>query len=375
MNKKARFIAFYLAQFHPIPENNEWWGPGFTEWTNVTKAKPLFSGHNQPRLPADLGFYDLRLAEVREAQAKLAKENGVEGFCYYHYWFGEGKMVLERPINEVLASGKPDLPFCFCWANESWEGRWHGVSNKKRALITQTYPGKEDYIKHFDYLEKAFKDPRYIKVNGMPTFQVYCPHLIPDIKEFVTIFREEAIKRGLPGIHLVGGQKTPTDWNPTEHGFDAKISGSFAFAFGRSLKPVDTIVDFLWNNKVAKKLYTMSKDYHRVTRYDYRKFIANMKRIHQEDKALNHTTYPIVVNDFDNTARAGKKGVAFMNTSPELYMQHIEEAYETIKDRKDDEKIIFIKSWNEWAEGNYLEPDSKVGKAYLEVIKKFNTKG
>ena len=143
---KARAIAFYLPQFHPVPENNEWWGKGFTEWTNVVKARPLFKGHYQPHLPADLGFYDLRLPEVREAQARLAKEHGIEGFCYWHYWFGNGKRILERPFNEVLLSNKPNFPFCLGWANESWTGIWHG--NPGKVLVEQQYPGKQDYIEH-----------------------------------------------------------------------------------------------------------------------------------------------------------------------------------------------------------------------------------
>ena len=168
MNKKARLIAFYLPQFHPIPENDEWWGKGFTEWTNVAKARPLFRGHHQPLVPADLGFYDLRVPETREAQASLAREYGIEAFCYYHYWFA-GKRILERPFDEVLASGQPDFPFCLCWANQSWTGVWHGAPNK--VLIEQTYPGQDDHRRHFEYLLPAFADRRYLRVEGKPVFR------------------------------------------------------------------------------------------------------------------------------------------------------------------------------------------------------------
>ena len=173
---KARIIAYYLPQFHPIPENDEVWGKGFTEWTNVAKAKPLFRGHYQPRIPADLGFYDLRLPEVREQQAELARDAGVEGFCYWHYWFGNGKMLLERPFEEVLKSGKPDFPFCLCWANHSWTTKtWkkgHG-SSSRTMIAEQLYPGEEDDIAHFNYCLPAFKDPRYITVEGKPLFGVF----------------------------------------------------------------------------------------------------------------------------------------------------------------------------------------------------------
>ena len=168
MNNKPRLIAFYLPQFHPIPENDEWWGRGFTEWTNVAKAVPLFRGHYQPHFPADLGFYDLRVPEVREAQAAMAKAYGIEGFCYYHYWFGHGRRLLERPFNEVLSSGKPDFPFCLCWANDTWTGIWHGAPNK--VLIEQRYPGVEDYKAHFYALLDAFRDPRYMTVDGKKIF-------------------------------------------------------------------------------------------------------------------------------------------------------------------------------------------------------------
>jgi lipopolysaccharide biosynthesis protein len=159
-NYRARAIALYLPQFHPIPENDEWWGPGFTEWTNVTRARPLFRGHVQPHLPADLGFYDLRLAEVRDAQAELARAHGIEAFCYWHYWFGDGRRILERPFQEVLDSGAPAIKFCLGWANESWTGIWHNAQD--RVLVEQRYPGKEDTDAHFTALVPAFRDQRYL---------------------------------------------------------------------------------------------------------------------------------------------------------------------------------------------------------------------
>ena len=186
MSSKARVIAFYLPQFHPIPENDEWWGKGFTEWTNTAKAKPLFPGHYQPHVPADLGFYDLRVPEARFAQAEMAKEYGIEGFCYYHYYFA-GKRLLERPFDEVLNSGMPDFPFCLCWANQTWTGIWHGSPD--RVLIEQTYPGPGDDERHFDYLCKAFHDQRYIKVDGKPMFLVYCPKELPEPEKTTEFWR------------------------------------------------------------------------------------------------------------------------------------------------------------------------------------------
>src|SRR5882672_1192445 len=216
VRNRARLIAFYLPQFHPIPENDEWWGKGFTEWTNTAKAKPLFSGHYQPHVPADLGFYDLRLPEAREAQARMAREYGVEAFCYYHYWFGSGRRLLERPFNEVLQSGKPDFPFCLCWANESWTGVWHGAQNK--VLVQQTYPGREDAERHFQALLPAFLDERYVRVEGKPLFLVYSPEELTDPVGFTRLWRELAVRAGLPGIYFVGVENEP--WTPAQNGFD-----------------------------------------------------------------------------------------------------------------------------------------------------------
>ncbi|MEQ1907083.1 MAG: glycoside hydrolase family 99-like domain-containing protein, partial [Pirellulaceae bacterium] len=212
---RARIIANYLPQFHPIPENSAWWGEGFTEWTNVAKARPLFPGHYQPHVPADLGFYDLRVPETRAAQAEMASAYGVEAFCYWHYWFG-GKLILERPLQEVVRSGEPDFPFCVAWANESWTGIWYGASD--RMLMEQTYPGVEDYTKHFYYLLPMFTDPRYVKVDGKPLFMLFRPDSLPNVRQFLDLWRGLAIKEGLPGLHIIAYKQD--QWNAKAAGFD-----------------------------------------------------------------------------------------------------------------------------------------------------------
>lgn len=204
---KPRLIALYLPQYHPTPENDEWWGPGFTEWTNVVRAKPLFRGHEQPRIPADLGFYDLRLPEVREQQAELARQAGIEGFCYYHYWFGHGRQLLERPFNEVVASGKPDYPFCLCWANHTWSNKtWKRESafRENSVLMEQTYPGKADDVEHFNALLPAFRDKRYMTIDGRLIFVIYNPYDFRNVTEFMATWRELALQHGLPGFFFVG---------------------------------------------------------------------------------------------------------------------------------------------------------------------------
>lgn len=354
-------IAFYLPQYHPIPENDEWWGKGFTEWTNVAKAKPLFRGHNQPNIPADLGFYDLRLAETREEQANLAKQYGLTAFCYWHYWFGNGKRVLERPFQEVLESGKPDFPFCLGWANETWSGIWHG--NPKKILLEQTYPGEQDYIEHFYSLLTAFKDNRYLKVDDKPLFLVYKPKLIPDLALFVNTFTRLAVENGLPGLHLVA-TNVELEWDVKGNGFDAMTPISLAKR--RYVSSKNKIVDFYRRAKSGplKNLYKM------VFRkpaniYDYRETIHEF-----EEYSGPNLYYPTVIPNWDNTPRSGLDGFVFKNSTPELFKVVLENAkHQVEKYNKPANQIIFVKSWNEWAEGNYLEPDLKFGHNYLKVFK------
>jgi hypothetical protein len=220
-DRSTRLIAFYLPQFHPVPENDAWWGKGFTEWTNVTKARPLFRGHYQPRLPADLGYYDLRVPEVREAQAELARNNGIEGFCYYHYWFA-GKRILERPFQEVVSSGKPDFPFCLCWANQTWTGIWHGAPG--RVLVEQTYPGAQDNREHFMAVCSAFLDSRYLQIDSRPIFVIYKPLEFLEVSRFIKQWQELAIEIGLPGLHFIAHlEYHETDWDFRSRGFSSCV--------------------------------------------------------------------------------------------------------------------------------------------------------
>lgn len=345
----ARLIAFHLPQYHPISENDEWWGKGFTEWTNTAKAFPLFRSHYQPHIPADLGYYDLRLPEARLAQAELAKEYGIEGFCYYHYWFG-GKQLLERPVKEIINSGKPDFPFCLCWANATWTGIWHGAPN--RVLIEQTYPGVSDHEKHFQYLLKAFQDKRYIKIDGKPLFIVYKPKDLPDIEKIGILWRKMAAKTGLPGLFLVGVNHND-NWNPNDAGFDAAIMQRI---------PVK-IKKIPWRhlNLKLSQMYQNTQ----LTIYDYEETMDSFIR----DGATNYLAFPVAIPNWDNTPRSGMNGLILHNSTPELFCQHFRKTLDKVKDNPTDKKIVFIKSWNEWAEGNHLEPDLQFGRAYLEVIR------
>lgn len=347
-NSLARLIALYLPQFHPIPENDEWWGKGFTEWTNTAKAKPLFDGHYQPHVPADLGFYDLRVPETRAAQAEIAKRYGIEAFCYYHYWFA-GRRIIERPFNEVLASGEPDFPFCLCWANQTWSGIWHGAPNK--ILIEQTYPGFDDHRAHFETLLPAFRDQRYVKVDGKPLFLIYRPKELPNILEFTRLWRELAQKAGLEGLHLVGTQNIEY---PAELGLDATVSLNFPVR-----RP--------WASKRKPIQWLRAKYYEKTgkpTIYRYKDVIADLWPRGSE----NMHDYPYLIPNWDNTPRSGATGLVFHESTPELFRVHVRQIIDRVQSRPREHNLVFIKSWNEWAEGNHLEPDIKFGHRYLEVL-------
>ena len=353
--EKVRILAYYLPQFHPIPENDEWWGKGFTEWTNVCKAKPLFKGHYQPRLPADLGYYDLRVSETRVAQANLAQEYGIEGFCYWHYWFGNGKQLLERPFEEVLKSKEPDFPFCLAWANESWKGLSHGLKNRK-ILIEQQYPGVFDYENHFYSLLSAFKDKRYIKVDNKPVFVIFKPLESPEIKVFINLWRKLAVENNLNGIYFIG---ISDEFNP----IDLVLSTG-----------VDAINTIRLNNMLINKL-SLSK---KIINYIRKKIRISPNIISYKDASIffNDDTidkienvFPTIIPNWDHTPRSGYDGLVLSNSTPELFKTHVKTVLKMVNKKEQEHRIVFIKSWNEWAEGNYLEPDTKFGLKYLEALK------
>jgi hypothetical protein len=352
---KILLLANYLPQFHPIAENDEWWGKGFTEWTNTAKAKPLFRGHHQPNIPADLGFYDLRLSETREAQAELAKEYGISGFCYWHYWFGNGNRLLERPFQEVLKSGKPDYPFCLAWANQTWTGIWHGLKNK--VLIDQKYPGKEDYISHFQSLLPAFHDKRYIRIDNKPVFVVYSPDLLPDSREFTDLWNELALKNGLDGFYFIGIHYA--GWDHKKDGFNDKTIHQPSHYVQLYEKDSKNRISGMIRRNLFKGRLPVIYNYGKLVRsYDFGLFNSN-------------DVIPTIIPNWDNSPRSGRRGWVFHNSTPGDFGYHFEKSVQFVLKREEpNPKIIFIKSWNEWAEGNYLEPDHRYGLQYLEALKR-----
>ncbi len=345
----ARAVTFYLPQYHPVPENDEWWGPGFTEWTNTARARPLFRGHVQPHLPADLGFYDLRLPEARAAQSELAQRYGVEAFVYWHYWFGGGSRILERPFTEVMKSGEPDISFCLAWANQTWSGIWHGASD--RVLKQQTYPGPEDERAHFETLLPAFRDERYLRVDDRPVFYVFRPEDLPDAAAFVDRWQAMAVAAGLPGLYLVaeisdllGAGPTFTDIDGA--GFDAGVY----MRIPARRRPVDVL-----------RMRAGRKFLRRPEVYPHDPAFA-------PSPVVSDRIQPCVYPNWDNTPRSGRRGLAVTGSTPEVFADHVRQAVATLDGRPAQERLLWVKSWNEWAEGNHLEPDLEQGHGWLQAL-------
>lgn len=343
IEEPVRLIAFYLPQYHPTPENDLWWGKGFTEWTSVAQARPLFPSHYQPQIPADLGFYDLRLPEARQAQADLAREYGIYGFCYYHYWMG-GKRLLEYPFDRVLASGEPDFPFCLCWANEPWTRAWDGRSSD--VLMAQEY-SEEDDLNHIRWLAAALADRRYIRIGGKPLLLIYRANQLPNPLRTTTVWREEARRLGIGEIYLGRVESFPDEFcDPREIGMDAAIEFQ---PDGANLNP--KLDDLIYRD-------------HEV--YDYDAFMQ--KQLRKPDPPYRR--YSCVMPGWDNTPRRPMGARIFTGSSPPLYEQWLRAAIRKTRSSSLDDKFVFVNAWNEWGESNHLEPDMVFGRQYLEATRR-----
>ncbi len=336
---RARALALYLPQFYPTPENNDWWGAGFTEWTNVVRAKPLFEGHYSPRLPSSLGFYDLRLDEVRDRQAQLARAHGIEAFCYWHYWF-HGRRLLSRPFDEVLTSGSPDFPFCLAWANQTWSRRWHGSGDTDEVLIEQTY-SVEDDLEHARYLVRAFADPRYVTVDGRPLFVIYAPFDLPDPRRTTDTIRRLSIAEGLPEPYLVGLNLLKPDADTRPLGFDRTVN----------YQPIFTAVPGAWDKGLKI--------------YDYTIAVRNMLA-----QPRDYPYHPAIIVSWDNTPRRGDEGIVLINSTPDTFEQQLRNVVTSVADEPPEYRLVFLNAWNEWAEGNYLEPDERFGLDWLRAVRR-----
>ena len=359
-------IAFYLPQFHEIPENNEWWGKGFTEWTNVKKSKPLFKGHHQPRVPFESNYYDLNEVSVMESQAKLAKKHGIDGFCFYHYYFEDGKTLLEQPLKNFLNS-KIDIDYCFCWANESWTRNWDGKS--RQVLIKQDYGIEDDWKNHFEYMIQYFMDSRYIKHGNKPVFLIYKAEDIPNFNEFTCFWNKLAKENGFEGVEFIVVQR---QFNAAFIDDFVDVNYKVSFEPFYSLSSTNSLSKYYkFGGGIARNLAVKTYDLLSQTAckfglrehlaIDYQSIIK--KSIHNSRNS-SADMLPGCFVDWDNSPRRGEKGIIFKGFNVELFEEYISA---TIYNAKSTNKpFVFINAWNEWAEGTYLEPDEKYGYSVLE---------
>ena len=333
----VKTIAFYLPQYYPIPENDRWWGPGFTDWVNVKKAVPQFSGHYQPHVPSDLGYYDLRFADIREQQADLAREHGVSGFCYYYYWFS-GTKLLHQPVESMLNSRKPDFPFCLSWANENWTRRWDG---RDEEILIEQHHHPEDDERLAEDLMPFFQDPRYIKIDGKPLLLIYRTDLLPDARKTVETLRSAGRLHGFRDLCLARVESFGcSEENPEDSGFDLAVE------FHPHFRYEGVPYRMLYGNRV----------------YSYADLVAHVNR----SRSPRYLRLPAVLVGWDNTARRNSGGVIFDGSSPGLYGEWLAKAVRQAERFSPEHQIVFINAWNEWAEGCHLEPDQKFGCDYLK---------
>ncbi|MEG0051012.1 MAG: glycoside hydrolase family 99-like domain-containing protein [Terrisporobacter sp.] len=362
-----KIIAFYLPQFHAIPENDEWWGEGFTEWVNVKKATALFENQYQPRIPLNENYYNLLDDNVKLWQVNLAKENGIYGFCFYHYWFN-GHMLLEKPTAQFLNNKELDIPFCLSWANEPWTKAW--VSKNDAVLIEQEYGREKEWEEHFDYLIQFFKDPRYIKNNGKPLFVIYRPEQIECLNEMLDFWQELAQKAGLPGIDFAYQHITfdlLEDKDDSRFKYNIEYEPCYALnnylssskkSIMNFMKKIDDILFYLFKRKLSEFYLT------NVRKYSY----DEIWKSSINHKPENEKCIPGAFVDWDNTPRRGSKGVAYTGANPEKFEKYLIQKIEKAKiEYKSD--MMFLFAWNEWAEGGYLEPDDKFKDGYLKAVK------
>lgn len=353
----SRLIAFYLPQFHPIPENDAWWGKGFTEWRNVVQARPQFPGHYQPHLPGELGYYDLRLPETRAAQAELARAHGIYGFCYYHFYF-HGRRLLQRPFEAVLASGEPNFPFCLCWANESWTRAWDGRTSE--VLIRQEYSPDDD-LNHVRSLVPAFCDHRHIRVENKPLFLVYHAGNLPDPRRTTDTWRAEALRLGVGELFLCRVESNFRDERGDPHplGFDAAVEFQpDVFALGSPLRRGPT-----WHTLVRWGLSPQA--YERQHIWSYPEVMTRMLA----KPAAAYPRFPGITPLWDNSARRSREAHILAGSTPELYGRWLSALLERLQAQTPERRLLFVNAWNEWAEGNHLEPDARFGRAYLQATR------
>lgn len=353
MENEIKIIAFHLPQYHRIPENDAWWGEGFTEWTNVKKATPLFTGHCQPKKPLHHFYYDMTDPGTRAWQADLAQKYGIYGFCYYHYWFG-GKLLLQKPLEALLQEKDIKLPFCLCWANEPWARTWDG--KEKQILIAQKYGNEAEWLDHFFYLEPFLKDSRYIRIDNKPVIVIYRSSSIKCYDEMIQCWREEGRKRGIGELYIID------EYNSFQNHYESKSSDAvlyfeptYTIQYGRSIR-----------EKAAQRIRGQLKAIRYQNSIHYYNYDRLWENILRRKEIESKKTYLGAFVNWDNTPRKGKKGVVIEGGSPEKFYRYMQKQIENAK--QTESEYIFLNAWNEWAEGTYLEPDEDHSYQYLEAI-------
>lgn len=353
-----KIIAYYLPQFHEIPENNKWWGKGFTEWRNASRAQPMFRGHYQPREPLGDRYYDLLDDKTIVWQMNLAKKYGIYGFCYYHYWFGDGRKLLEKPAERMLNIPDADLPFCFAWANEAWSRTWEGPGGEKHILVNQKYADEKDWKAHFEYLLKFFMASNYIKEGNRPMLLIYRVHKIPCYKPMFAYWEKLAKEAGFDGLYIVQMLSNSLYKKPGMSAYAAyapamffELRDSAAWAVKQNI--LERLPKLRLPKLIGEYLYD-TFDYDKCYQY-----ILNKKYAKNE--------YMGVFPDFDNTARKGGKADIWKGVSPEKFQRYLEQVIKL--SQAENKEYIFLTAWNEWGEGNYMEPDKRYGYAYLKAVR------
>lgn len=362
----AKLLTLYLPQYHEFKENNEWWGKGYTEWTAVKNAKPLFKSHVQPKEPLNKNYYDLSNpdGETLRWQAKLAKENGIYGFCIYNYWF-QGHCLMEKPLEILLNHKEIDINYCICWANETWTRTWYGL--EKEILIEQTYGTEQDWIKHYNYLNKFFKDERYIKMNNKPVLCIYHTFDIDRLGEMLDVWNRLACKDGFDGIYVISGNTNAYSVETRDELVDAYYNFEPGYTLKHKLNKSETLAyDFSVFINQTKNKFIKNKILERVLDTE-KTYIQQMRKIENTEKKV----YPGIFPQWDNTPRRGYKGLVYKNSSPQLFEKYLKELIKSVEE----DDFIFINAWNEWGEGAYLEPDMKNGNAFLNAVKRASDYG
>lgn len=350
MNHKPGVIAMYLPQYHSVTENDNWWGKGFTDWVNVKKAKPLFEGHYQPRVTLNHEYYNLLDEEAMRNQANLAKDYGVNGFCFYHYWF-EGYKILEKPVENYRDMQHIEFPYCLCWANHSWSRTWGDPSEFEEVLLKQRYGNEKDWEEHFEYLLTFFRDNKYICISNKPVLLIYRAHEIPRVESMLKVWNELAVKNGFDGLYLIQMH--------TGQGYDQRTR---LYSAIMDFEPIRTWRSETFNDHSVKLPAHLMKSL-KVKNYDL---------IYEDILSRDNSNYRMrhfygAFPDWDNTPRKGSWGSVIVGSSPAKFEEYLSDIIKNSKEQKNE--FVFINAWNEWAEGAYLEPDDREGYAYLEAIK------